>query len=297
MFNAINLAAVENPTKQVSVWMKLAKKIDWQQIIINIGGKILEIILFILLFWVIDRLGKRLIHHLFMTNANTSDTANNRISTIYTLSLNIYHYVIMFFGIYAVLSVLGVPVGTLIASAGIFSVALGLGAQGFVSDIVTGFFILLEDQIDVGDYVKIETIEGTVSAIGLRTTQVTSPDGTLNFIPNRKILIISNQSRNDMRVLIDLYILTTTPVQELTQVVRETNTELVPKYPDIIGEPDIQGVTTQADGTLVFRVQFYVKNGMQFAIQRDFLSAYLDAARAAGIQLPSPRLNIAPTHK
>lgn len=297
MFNAINLAAVENPTKQASVWMKLAKKIDWQQIIINIGGKILEIILFILLFWVIDRLGKRLIHHLFMTNANTSDTANNRISTIYTLSLNIYHYVIMFFGIYAVLSVLGVPVGTLIASAGIFSVALGLGAQGFVSDIVTGFFILLEDQIDVGDYVKIETIEGTVSAIGLRTTQVTSPDGTLNFIPNRKILIISNQSRNDMRVLIDLYILTTTPVQELTQVVRETNTELVPKYPDIIGEPDIQGVTTQADGTLVFRVQFYVKNGMQFAIQRDFLSAYLDAARAAGIELPSPRLNIAPTHK
>ncbi|MGA3409909.1 mechanosensitive ion channel family protein [Lactiplantibacillus pentosus] len=297
MFNAINLAAVENPTKQVSVWMKLAKKIDWQQIIINIGGKILEIILFILLFWVIDRLGKRLIHHLFMTNANTSDTANNQISTIYTLSLNIYHYVIMFFGIYAVLSVLGVPVGTLIASAGIFSVALGLGAQGFVSDIVTGFFILLEDQIDVGDYVKIETIEGTVSAIGLRTTQVTSPDGTLNFIPNRKILIISNQSRNDMRVLIDLYILTTTPVQELTQVVRDTNTELVPKYPDIIGEPDIQGVTTQTDGTLVFRVQFYVKNGMQFAIQRDFLSAYLDAARAAGIQLPSPRLNIAPTHK
>ncbi|MDV2576338.1 mechanosensitive ion channel family protein [Lactiplantibacillus plantarum] len=270
MFNSINLAAVDTPTKQVSVWMKLAKKIDWQQIIINIGGKLLEIILFILLFWVIDRLGKRLIHHLFLTNANTSDTANNRISTIFTLSLNIYHYVIMFFGIYAVLSVLGVPVGTLIASAGIFSVALGLGAQGFVSDIVTGFFILLEDQIDVGDYVKIETIEGTVSAIGLRTTQVTSPDGTLNFIPNRKILIISNQSRNDMRVLIDLYILTTTPVQDLTNVVRETNADLVPQYPDIIGEPDIQGVTTQADGTLVFRVQFYVKNGMQFAIQRDF---------------------------
>ena len=297
MFNSINLAAVDTPTKQVSVWMKLAKKIDWQQIIINIGGKLLEIILFILLFWVIDRLGKRLIHHLFLTNANTSDTANNRISTIFTLSLNIYHYVIMFFGIYAVLSVLGVPVGTLIASAGIFSVALGLGAQGFVSDIVTGFFILLEDQIDVGDYVKIETIEGTVSAIGLRTTQVTSPDGTLNFIPNRKILIISNQSRNDMRVLIDLYILTTTPVQDLTNVVRETNADLVPQYPDIIGEPDIQGVTTQADGTLVFRVQFYVKNGMQFAIQRDLLAAYLNAARAAGIQLPSPRLNIAPTHK
>ncbi|RRK11096.1 mechanosensitive ion channel family protein [Lactiplantibacillus garii] len=295
MFSPLALA-IDAPTKQVSVWVKLAQKIDWQQIIINIGGKIIEIILFILLFWVIDRLGKRLIHHVFLSNASTSDTANNRISTIFTLTLNIYHYIIMFFGIYAVLSVLGVPVGTLIASAGIFSVALGLGAQGFVSDIVTGFFILLEDQIDVGDSVKIESIEGTVSAIGLRTTQVTSPDGTLNFIPNRKILIISNQSRNDMRVLIDLYIEPHTAIKTLTDAVRTTNKQLVPKYPDIIGEPDIQGVTTQSDGTLVFRTQFYVKNGMQFAIQRDFLAAYLAAAKAAGIELPSPRLNINSTH-
>lgn len=291
MFSPVALT-IETPTKQVSVWVKLAQKIDWQQIIINIGGKIIEIILFVLLFWVIDRLGKRLVHHLFLSNASTSDTANNRISTIFTLTLNIYHYIIMFFGIYAVLSVLGVPVGTLIASAGIFSVALGLGAQGFVSDIVTGFFILLEDQIDVGDSVKIESIEGTVTAIGLRTTQVTSPDGTLNFIPNRKILIISNQSRNDMRVLIDLYIEPHTAIKTLTDTVQSTNTTLVPQYPDIIGEPDIQGVTTQSDGTLVFRVQFYVKNGMQYTIQRDFLAAYLAAAKAAGINLPSPRLNL-----
>lgn len=291
MFSPVALT-IDTPTKQVSVWVKLAQKIDWQQIIINIGGKIIEIILFVLLFWVIDRLGKRLVHHLFLSNASTSDTANNRISTIFTLTLNIYHYIIMFFGIYAVLSVLGVPVGTLIASAGIFSVALGLGAQGFVSDIVTGFFILLEDQIDVGDSVKIETIEGTVTAIGLRTTQVTSPDGTLNFIPNRKILIISNQSRNDMRVLIDLYIEPHTAIKTLTDAVQSTNATLVPQYPDIIGEPDIQGVTTQSDGTLVFRVQFYVKNGMQYTIQRDFLAAYLAAAKAAGINLPSPRLNL-----
>ncbi|AVK60707.1 mechanosensitive ion channel protein MscS [Lactobacillus sp. CBA3605] len=286
-----------NTPKQVSVWVKLAAKIDWQQILINIGGKLLEIVLFSLLFWIIDRLGKHLIHHVFLTNAQTNDTASNRISTIFTLSLNIFHYVIIFFWLYALLSVLGVPVGTLIASAGIFSVALGLGAQGFVSDIVTGFFILLEDQIDVGDYVKIETIEGTVSAIGLRTTQVTSPDGSLNFIPNRKIMIISNQSRNDMRVLIDLHINTDTPIEALATVIKATNRTLVPKYPDIIGDPDIQGVATQTDGTLVFRVQFYVKNGMQVTIQRDFLAAYLAAAQAADIQLPSPTLTLQPHSK
>ena len=286
MFFPLNLGVVETP-KQVSVWMKLVAKIDWQQIVLNIGGKIIEIILFSALFWIIDRIGKHLIHHVFIANANTADNASNRLSTIFTLLLNIFHYIIMFFWLYAILSVLGVPVGTLIASAGIFSVALGLGAQGFVSDIVTGFFILLEDQFDVGDYVKIETVEGTVSAMGLRTTQITSADGTLNFVPNRKILIISNQSRNDMRVLIDLHITASTPAPELTEAIAGTNKKLVPQYPDIIGEPDIQGVTTQSDGTLVFRVQFYVKNGMQFAIQRDFLAAYLAAAKEAGIQLPS----------
>jgi len=286
MFFPLNLGVVETP-KQVSVWMKLVSKIDWQQIVLNIGGKIIEIILFSALFWIIDRIGKHLIHHVFIANANTNDNASNRLSTIFTLLLNIFHYIIMFFWLYAILSTLGVPVGTLIASAGIFSVALGLGAQGFVSDIVTGFFILLEDQFDVGDYVKIETVEGTVSAMGLRTTQITSADGTLNFVPNRKILIISNQSRNDMRVLIDLHITASTPATELTQAIETTNKTLIPDYPDIIGEPDIQGVTTQADGTLVFRVQFYVKNGMQFAIQRDFLAAYLAAAKDAGIQLPS----------
>lgn len=286
MFFPLNLGVVETP-QQVSVWMKLFAKIDWQQIILNIGGKIIEIILFSALFWIIDRIGKHLIHRVFIANANTNDNASNRLSTIFTLLLNIFHYIIMFFWLYAILSTLGVPVGTLIASAGIFSVALGLGAQGFVSDIVTGFFILLEDQFDVGDYVKIETVEGTVSAMGLRTTQITSADGTLNFVPNRKILIISNQSRNDMRVLIDLHITASTPATELSQAIETTNKTLVPDYPDIIGKPEIQGVTTQADGSLVFRVQFYVKNGMQFAIQRDFLAAYLAAAKDAGIQLPS----------
>ncbi len=89
---------------------------------------------------------------------------------------------------------MGVPVGTLIAGAGIFSLALGLGAQGFVSDIVTGAFILMEDQINVGDSVKIGTVEGTVSAVGIRTTRSHQCGRYFGFIPNRNITIVSNKS-------------------------------------------------------------------------------------------------------
>ncbi len=81
--------------------------------------------------------------------------AEKRIKTFHTLTINILNYCLWFFWIYSILSTVGVPVGTLVASAGIFSLAIGLGAQGFVTDIVSGFFILLEKEIEVGEYVQL----------------------------------------------------------------------------------------------------------------------------------------------
>jgi small conductance mechanosensitive channel len=112
-------------------------------------------------------------------------------------------------------------VGTLIAGAGIFSLALGLGAQSLVSDIVTGFFILLEQQLDVGDTVQIGQIKGTVTALGIRTTQVTSSDGTLNFIPNRNITIVQNLSRNNMVSNVDIRITSKTPLSKVEEIVTQ----------------------------------------------------------------------------
>lgn len=98
---------------------------------------------------------------------------------------------------------MGLPVDALLASAGILSVAIGLGAQGFFNDVVTGFFILAEQQIDVGDWVTIGAVSGTVTSVGIRTTQVQSVDGTLNYIPNRNITIVSNSNRGNMRGIVN----------------------------------------------------------------------------------------------
>lgn len=86
----------------------------------------------------------------------------------------------------------------LLAGAGVVGLAIGFGAQGLVSDIVTGFFILLEKQFDVGEYITVAGFDGIVEQIGLRTTQLRSFDGTLHFIPNRSILNVSNHSRGTM---------------------------------------------------------------------------------------------------
>mgnify|MGYP000013650061 CR=1 FL=1 len=88
------------------------------------------------------------------------------------------NYVLYFFIVYWLLSILGVPVSSLLAGAGLAGVALGLGAQGFLSDVVNGFFILLENQFEVGDSVEVGPVTGLVSTVGIRTTQIRGFDGT-----------------------------------------------------------------------------------------------------------------------
>ena len=113
--------------------------------------------------------------------------------TISRLIENILNYTLYFFLLYFVLSTLGLPVSSLLAGAGIAGVAIGMGAQGFLSDVVNGFFILFERQLDVGDQVEFTngpiTISGKVVSVGIRTTQLRSEDGVLHFVPNRSITL------------------------------------------------------------------------------------------------------------
>lgn len=263
------------------------KSFNWESFFHLITTRFLNLVALTVLFFLINLIGKAILSRSFKRYLASRDQTSNRLQTISMLTLNLFHYTVLFFWIYALLSTLGVPVGTLVAGAGIFSLALGLGAQGFVSDLVTGISILIEQQFDVGDSVKIGTIEGTVTALGLRTTQVTSADGTVNYIPNRNITIIANRSRNNMRALVNIPIATSTPVEQLPAIIDQVNTQLVPAHPSIIEDPVLTGVVTLPNGELVYQVVLITKNGSQFNLQATFLTAYLKAIRQAGILLPT----------
>ena len=171
---------------------------------------------------------EKIIRHIFKTGlrGTKATISPKKLDTIYTLVLNIFKYILMFFWIYAILSAIGIPVGTLIAGAGIFSLAIGLGAQGFVSDMVNGFFILLEQQISVGDTIKIGAIEGRVTYVGIRTTQIQSADGTLNYIPNRNITVVSNKSRNNMQALMEIPIASDAPFDKITKIIDDISNDI-----------------------------------------------------------------------
>ncbi|WP_268913208.1 mechanosensitive ion channel family protein [Lentilactobacillus sp. SPB1-3] len=271
----------------------IGKYFDWDKILDSIIKNTLLIIIVIIFLLIINRIGKATIHHLFKQYRKrySQNVTEKRILTFQTLSLNAFSYIIWFLLFYWILSIIGIPVGTLIASAGIFSLAIGLGAQGFVTDIVSGFFILLEKQIEVGEYVNINNVQGTVSAVGIRTTQVIADDGTLNFIPNRSIQTIANMSRNNMVAKIQIQITPETDINKAISLIEEVNQKQAKNYPDIVSDPTVVGVVSLPNNQLAIQINMTTKNGAQYHIQHDFLGLYLQLLRENDIKLGTSPIN------
>ena len=145
---------------------------------------------------------------------------------------------------------------------------------------------MLENQFEVGDSVEVGPVTGLVSTVGIRTTQIRGFDGTLHFIPNRNITIVSNKSRGDMRAQIDIPVYPSTDINKVTSIIQEVNQENIENYPQICGAPNIIGLSTTPSGQLVFRIDIFTKNGQQTHIYADFLKLYQEALTKENIELP-----------
>lgn len=282
-------------TKQTNLLTRYLNSIDWDSLFSKIVTTTVLIIFISFIFLIVNSIGKKIIDRSFNHAHKVTIMEQSKAETIHTLLRNIFHYAMVFLYVYAVLSTLGVPIATLVAGASIFSVAIGLGAQGFITDMITGGFILLEQQLSVGDEVKIGTVSGTVYAVGLRTTQVLDYDGTMHYIPNRNITIVSNLSRNDMRALVTIPLDTTQSITDMEKVLEGVNAKLAKTFAkDITKGPTLLGAVDAGNGRLTYQVLIYTKNGAQYNIQRTYLAHYLEALQQAGFKIPAVATPSAP---
>lgn len=280
----------EATVKKVSALQRFWNNINWDAIVATLIEKSLSILFLIFLFFIIQRIGKYLIDRTYANYSKKQHFSESRLKTLHTLIINAFQYTLFFFFIYSLLTIVGVPVGSLLAGAGIAGVAIGLGAQGFMNDLITGFFIILEQQMDVGDYIRLLAlnIEGTVTSVELRTTQIKAVDGTVHFIPNRNITTISNLSRANMQVLIDVRINPEEGYEKICEVITEVNETLKEKYIESIQTgPDIFGMVDLGNGNFAVRTTMYVLNGKQFAVKEEFLAQYIKALTEAGFTIPN----------
>ncbi|HEN7786171.1 TPA: mechanosensitive ion channel family protein [Streptococcus agalactiae] len=266
---------------------KFIDHLNVEEVLFTFFTKLISILLLIIAFVIV----RQVINYLFEKTVNRSFAFSRqkvaRQKTLAKLSHNVLNYTLYFFLFYWILSILGVPISSLLAGAGIAGVAIGLGAQGFLSDVVNGFFILLENQFDVGDIINVGTVSGTVTNVGIRTTQIHDFDGTLHFIPNRNITIVSNKSRSNMRAQIDIPLFVHTNLDQISDIVTKINEEYVSKHPAIVGEPTVFGPTTNANGQFVYRINIFTQNGAQFDIYAEFYKLYQKAILEEGIDLPT----------
>lgn len=246
---------------------------------------VLRLLTLIVAFSIFLPLGKKMISATIHKMSLTRKTKPGRIKTLDKLLLNIFSYVMIFIFIGTLLSLFGVSIGPLIAGAGVVGLAIGFGAQGLVSDVVTGFFILLEQQMEVDDYVTVAGIDGVVEEIGLRTTKVRAFDGTLNYLPNRIIENVANHTRGNMRALVDIGISYYNDVDQAIHVLERVcedfqQDERFKDGPNAIGVQNIDGTN------VVLRIIGQVENGLQWECERDIRKAVKVAFDDANIELP-----------
>ncbi len=264
------------------------KNIDWEVLLIEAGVIAAQIIGILIAFFIVRAIGNKVIGRFFNKLLKKGDVTKGRALTLQSLSENVFGYVLIFILVATIFSIFGLSVASLIAGAGIVGLAIGFGAQGLVSDVVTGFFLLLEKQIDVNDYVTVGSIDGIVEAVGLRTTQIRSFDGTLNYIPNRDITTVSNHSRGNMRALVDIGVSYDADIDKAVAVIQSACDRVAADNETIVEGPDVIGVQAFGASDVTLRIIAKAKSGEQWGVERQLRQAIKEALDANGIEIPFP---------
>ncbi|MGJ9457943.1 mechanosensitive ion channel family protein [Oceanobacillus sp. CF4.6] len=246
-----------------------------------------QIILLLILYAITVPIGKKLIERALNKASARQKTSPGRMKTLEKLLVNLFSYVMIFILIVMLLTTLGIEIGPIIAGAGVAGLAIAFGAQGLVSDIVTGFFVLLERQIEVDDYVTTAGYDGIVEEIGLRTTKIRSFDGTLNYVPNRYIEGVANHSRGNMRALVDIGISYNMDIDQAIKVLENICAEfqLDERFKD---GPNAIGVQSLGTSDVVLRVVGQTENGLQWECERDMKKRIKEIFDQQNIEIPYP---------
>jgi small-conductance mechanosensitive channel len=194
-----------------------------------------------------------------------------------------------------ILKEVGVDIGPILASAGVLGLAVGFGAQNLVQDILSGFFILLEDQIRVGDVVNIKGKGGLVEKVGLRMIILRDYDSSVHYIRNGQIDIVSNMSKQFGNYVVDWRIPYGQDTDKVTAIFRAVDEEMRkdPAFgPDIIKPLEIPGVEQFTESWMLVRGRATTKPLRQWDVGREYMRRIKQRLDAAKIPLASPRMQI-----
>ncbi|HUG27852.1 MAG TPA: mechanosensitive ion channel family protein [Gemmatimonadales bacterium] len=198
------------------------------------------------------------------------------------------------FGIIATLN-LFIDIRPILAGAGILGLAISFGAQSLVKDIISGFFILVEDQFVVGDVIEAAGRTGTVERVTLRVVTLRDLRGVVHMIPNGQLTAVSNLTRSWSRAVVDIGVAYEANVDRALEVFREEASTLWedPAWkPKLLGAPDVVGVDELGDSGVILRTMVRTQPGNQWECAREFRRRIKNRLDQEGIEIPFPQRTV-----
>ena len=216
--------------------------------------------------------------------------ARRRAATYINVVHSIIGYILFFLVLVLILRVFGVNYTAILAGAGVLGLAVGFGAQTLIRDFISGFFLLLEDLIGVGDYITVGDIEGTVEVVGMRVSKVRAFNGTLHIVPNGELTRFGNQSRGYMRAIVVLDLAYEQDAEKEMALAREVAEQWYKENADnAIEPPVVAGLLKFGEAGVQVRVAVKVKPGRQWEAEQQLRLRLKQAFDSSGAEIPYPR--------
>lgn len=277
------------------VWQNI-KDIDYTAHFLSIANISFQIVVIILLTWLLMKGRKVVINRIFII----TKMDEKKEDTLSSILMSLTRYVILIIAALLILSEFGIEMGPILASAGILGVAIGFGAQNLVKDVISGFFILFEDWVNVGDYVSVDGVSGTVEELGLRTTIIREWSGKQVFLLNSSITKLVNYNREKMRPIIDFNIPYEYPTDQVKEIIDEACSNfnsiyeeylLKDTYGNAIESVQLYGITDVDNNALgaKYTIIGLVKDEAYFLMCKEIRKYILEYLRENDIQVAYPK--------
>lgn len=271
--------------EKLNVWHKLVD--HYWNLVTNTSmwETVIQVAVRIVLIYLFSRVAKIVINRLIDHFANPKASKrfklrSRRVQTVGKLMKNTASYVLNFIVILLILGEFHINLAPLLAGAGVIGLAIGFGAQSLVKDVISGFFIILEDHFSVGDVIETGKFRGTVEMIGLRATRLKSWTGEVYIIPNGSIIDVTNFSVNNSLAVIDISIAATQQLDEAMDRIRDVLSRF--EDPNLIGAPELLGVQSMTASDVVLRITAVCRPNTQSALTRRLNAELKKGLEAAG---------------
>ncbi|AQT70187.1 putative MscS family protein YkuT [Anaerohalosphaera lusitana] len=282
----------------MAFWEKIKEAFDLQAVLEAAGGILVTVILALIAQLIfsklLDRLENRLIKKNEVEGEPPSESAK-RIGTLIKLIKRGVYIAVWVVALVIVLGELNVEIGPILAGAGILGLAVGFGAQNLVRDVISGFFIILENQIRVGDVAIINGTGGLVEQINFRTTVLRDLSGVVHVFPNGTINTLANMTNEWSAHVFNIGVAYKENTDRVTEVIKQVCAEMRedPEFgPAMIGEEEIFGVDSFGDSAVMIKGRIKTKPILQWKTGREFNRRIKLAFDEKDIEIPFPHVSL-----